>query len=229
MTTTPRGGGREAMIVATIDTLREGREVRVLEIAEAAGVSHSLIYRHFPDGGREELIAEAYARIYRTTVDEDLAALRQIEGTPEDFLAQVRELMLVVLSPARVPVRWGRLEALAAARTNPHLARRIESARTDMVEGLTDLLCSRWVVGRDRAEVRAFAILTLSLPLGLTAMLPVDVEAQESGVVADEWSRLVTSWLAGWPANVPHQGAVYTSNDDTANVTGVVSASTSSP
>lgn len=189
------------MIVATVDTLRQGREVRVLEIAEAAGVSHSLIYRHFPAGGREELVAEAYARIYRQTVDEDLAALEQIDGTSEDFLEKVRELMAVILSPARVPVRWGRLEALAAARTNPYLATRIETARNDMVEGLTDLLCARWAGDRTRTEVRAFAILTLSLPLGLTAMLPVEVDAEESEVVADEWSSLVASWLAGWPAN----------------------------
>lgn len=202
VTTTPRGSGREAMIVATIDTLREGREVRVLDIAEAAGVSHSLIYRHFPAGGREELIAEAYARIYRTTVDEDLAALRRIEGSPAEFLARVRQLMVVILSPDRVPVRWGRLEALAAARTNPHLAERIESARSDMVEGLTDVLCERWAEGRDRSEVRAFAMLTLSLPLGLTAMLPLEVDPAEREAVADEWSRLVANWLAGWPASV---------------------------
>lgn len=213
MTTTPRGEGREAMILATVDTLRAGREVRVLDIAEAAGVSHSLIYRHFPAGGREELIAEAYARIYRKTVDEDLAALRRIDGTDQEFLDRVRDLMMVVLSPERVPVRWGRLEALAAARTNPHLAERLESARADMVEGLTDLLYERWANGRDRAEVRAFAILTLSLPLGLTAMLPIEVDAEESQAVADEWSRLVASWLAGWPASSgahqrSHQGVL---------------------
>lgn len=190
------------MILATMDCLRQGREVRVLEIAEAAGVSHSLIYRHFPEGGREELIAEAYARVYRSTVDEDLAALNRINGRQEDLLAKVRELIMVVLSPARVPVRWGRLEALAAARTNHYLARRIESARTDLVEGLTDLLCARWA-DRDREEVRAFAILTLSLPLGLTAMLPVEFDAAESEAVADEWTRLVASWLAGWPASDP--------------------------
>ena len=217
------------MIVATIDTLREGREVRVLDIAEAAGVSHSLIYRHFPEGGRDELIAEAYGRIYRQTVDEDLAALNRIDGSPEEFLTRVHDLMMVVLSPARVPVRWGRLEALATARTNPYLARRIEAARTEMIEGLTDLLCARWARGRPREEVRAFAMLTLSLPLGLTAMLPIEVDPHESEVVAEEWSRLVASWLAGWPANSRLHGAVYTSIDDTATVTGVVSASTSSP
>lgn len=208
MTSTPRGGGREAMILATIETLRRGEDVRVLEVAEAAGVSHSLIYRHFPDGGREELIAEAYARIYSTLVEEDLEALRRIDGTPEEFLAQVRALLLVVLSPARVSARWGRLEALAAARTNPHLAQRIESARSDMVEGLTDILCGGWAIDRPRDEVRAFAILSLSLPLGLTAMLPMEVDAAEREAVADEWSRMMASWLAGWPTSSdPPQGA----------------------
>lgn len=217
------------MIAATVDSLRAGREVRVLEIAEAAGVSHSLIYRHFPHGGREELIAEAYARVYRQTVDADLAALSKINGTKEEFLAGVREIMMVVLSPARVPVRWGRLEALATARTNPYLAMRIEAARTEMVEGLTDLLYERWAGGRSRLEVRAFAMLTLSLPLGLTAMLPVEVDARDSESVVDEWSRLVESWLAGWPANNRLHGEVYTSIEETATVTGAVSASTSSP
>lgn len=195
VTSTPRGGGREAMIAATVETLREGREVRVLEIAETAGVSHSLIYRHFPDGGREELIAEAYARIFRGAVAEDLAQLQGFSGSREHLHAQLITLHTAILSAARAPQRWARLEALSAARTNAFLAERIESTKAELVDALTDQILATVDLSETPEQVREFCALVLGIPLGLTAMLPVEIDPDRVATLAHVWADLITDWL----------------------------------
>ena len=203
MTSTPRGGGREAMIAATVDTLREGREVRVLEIAETAGVSHSLIYRHFPEGGREELIAEAYARIFRGAVAEDLAQLRGFSGSQANLREQLVLLHNTVLAADRAPQRWARLEALSAARTNAYLAERIEATKAELVDALTDQILGTVELSATREQVREFCALVLGIPLGLTAMLPVEIEPDRVAVLSEVWADLVAEWLFARIGNTP--------------------------
>jgi len=184
------------MIQATIEVLRSGREVRVLEIAEAAGVSHSLIYRHFPDGGREELIAEAYARIFRGLTDEDIEAATGFSREPELLRQQLVGFYTQLLSPQRTPQRWARLEALAHARINSFVAERIEQTRRELVKHLTALYLqlSDWPFPRDRVE--AFATVMLSIPLGLTAMLPMELTELEIDQIAQTWAELTIGWLS---------------------------------
>ena len=178
------------MIAQAVEVLRAGREVRVLEIAQAAGVSHSLIYRHFPDGGREELIAEAYARMFRAHVDEDLETLAGFTSDPDELHAQFTALFIDVLSTDRAAHRWARLEALAQGRLNPYIEARINATKIELVRELAERLrtSSTWDI--EVTKLLAYATLMLSLPLGLTALAEPHATTAERAAIADVWATM---------------------------------------
>ena len=167
--TIKRGTGRQALIEATAKVLREGREVQVSEIAAEAGVSHTLVYRHFPEGGREELIAEAYAYLFRGLARDDTAELFDIldsQGPDPDAL---HEYAAKLLSPRRRDARSGRLLALSQALANDLVAERVEEARKELVGEFARRLRmydSRWTDD----EAQAAALYLLGIPLGLSAI-----------------------------------------------------------
>lgn len=185
-----RGTGRQALIEATAQVLREGREVQVSEIAAEAGVSHTLVYRHFPDGGREELIAEAYAHLFRGLARDDTDELFDIldrQGPDSDAL---HAYAVRLLSPRRRDARSGRLLALAQALANEAIADRVEEARQELVEEFARRLRmydSRWA----DEEARAAALYLLAIPLGLSAIGGRDLGA----VKRDEVARHMVSTL----------------------------------
>lgn len=195
MPSTPRGTGRAAMVQAAAESLLEGREVKVLEVAEAAGVGHTLIYRHFPDGGRDELVAEGYAQLFRGQVADDLKVLRNLSADPGERWQQVNRQYRALLSPARDRIRWARLEAIAKARTNPYIAERLEVARQDLIALAIDILTAIDTWNFDAIRTRAFATMMLAIPLGTTPMLGPEASTQDRNAVADLWTDVLLNWL----------------------------------
>lgn len=195
MPSPPRGSGRSAMVQAAADSLLAGREVKVLDIAEAAGVRHTLIYRHFPDGGRDELIAEAYAHIFRGQVASDLEVLRHLSADPNEQRQTVKRQYRTLLSPERDRMRWARLEAIAKARSNPYIAERLEAAREELLTLAVDVLTSISTWRLDPRRTRACAVIMLGVPLGVTPMLGPDASVAERNAVADLWTDMLMSWF----------------------------------
>lgn len=183
------------MIAAAVEVLRQGREVRVVEVAESAGVSHSLIYRHFPQGGREELIAEAYARIFRAAVMSDIEAVTQLEPDTKNLRPRLHGIYRQILSGARAKSRWARLEALAQSRRNAHAARRMDQTRAELLDGVAAALqrTAGWDISAERT--RAYALIALSVPLGFTAMVEPAADEAIRDQVADVWAAMTVAWL----------------------------------
>ncbi len=188
--TIKRGTGRQALIEATAKVLREGREVQVSEIAAEAGVSHTLVYRHFPEGGREELIAEAHAHLFRGLARDDtdeLFDLLDSQGPDPDAL---HGYAVRLLTPRRREARSGRLLALSQALANDLVAERVEEARQELIGEFARRLRmydSRWT----EEEAQAAALYLLAIPLGLSAIGGRDL----GSVKRDEVARHMVSTL----------------------------------
>lgn len=189
------GTGRQAIIDATADLLRDGKQVRLPDIAKAAGVSRTLIYRHFPDGGKDELVAEAFAQIFRGEVTSDVDIIGTWNADRADLRDRIIELNRQILSEQRLDIRWSRVEALAVMRSNPYVSTLMRTAQDEMIEMLTATLMGKSTWGHSEEQLRSFATITLSIPLGLTAMLPLDATDADIDRLAETWADISLAWL----------------------------------
>ncbi|MFM1965380.1 MAG: Bacterial regulatory protein tetR family [Actinomycetota bacterium] len=189
-----RGTGRQALIDVTADLLRSGGDVQIADVAARVGVSHTLIYRHFPEGGKDELLGEAYAEVFRGLASQDmteLIAVIQRKGISRDA---IRGFARKLLAPTRDEPRWARLEALAQVRTNAFAARRIEETRQQLLaESSMSLreLNPGW--SQDYAE--ALAVSLMAIPLGITAIGGTQLSRARRDVLADQWTDAVIALL----------------------------------
>ena len=189
-----RGDGRQALIEATAGVLIRGEDVQIKSIAETVGVSHTLIYRHFPEGGKEEMVAEAYAHIFQGLAKSDIDQLFDVLETPTSMRESVRDFMITILNPDRSEVRWARLEALAHTRTNPFVAERIEGARQALVEAFAIRL--RYLASElDEKTAEGISLIAQALPLGITAICGPTMSVEQRETVASLWSEAIVFLL----------------------------------
>lgn len=182
-----RGDGRQALIEATASVLGRGEEVQIKEIAATVGVSHTLVYRHFPEGGKDEMVAEAYAHLFRGVAQSDFDRLFMALTAPGPTRERIRDLVLAVLSPRRADVRWARLEALVRTRANPYVAKRIEGARQALIQGFADRL-REIEPGLPPETAVGLSLLAQSLPLGITAIGGPGLTRRQRETVAELWA-----------------------------------------
>ena len=189
-----RGDGRQALIEATADVLRRGEEVQIKSIAETAGVSHTLIYRHFPSGGKEEMVAEAYAHIFQALAQTDIDRLFTVLANPAPMRESVRDFMVTILDPGRAELRWARLEALAQTRTNPFVADRIEGARRAFIDAFATRL-RQLAPDLDERTAEGISLIAQALPLGITAIGGPTMNTRQRETVASLWSEAIVFLL----------------------------------
>jgi AcrR family transcriptional regulator len=189
----PRPVGRERLLLATEACLIAGLEPRVADICKAADVSAALIYKYFVD--RDDLIAEAYARIFKGLVASDLLAIAHFPTDLEELRIAISNQAKVIFSAERDVVRWARLEALAHARMNPGIAGRIEAARHELVSGLADAVMKFDGVKMGRAEAETLSVIALGIILGATAMSPERMDDEQRALIAEMWSTMVYTTL----------------------------------
>lgn len=182
-----RGTGRQALIDATVEVLRRGDEVQVKEVAAAVGVSHTLIYRHFPTGGKDELVAEAYAEIFRGLAHEDQAMLFALLDRGSLSRDECRRFFASILHPNRDGMRWSRLEVLSHSRTNPFVAQRIDAAREELVRTFAERLR---IVNPHLTATKALAIsmIAQAVPLGLAAITGDGLSKRQRLELIDVWT-----------------------------------------
>lgn len=214
-----RGTGRTALVEAAAAILLRGDEVRITDVAAAAGVSHTLIYRHFPAGGKDELVAEACALLFRGLADGDFEAFAELTSDPvisstfargpgspasrqqpsPEQLAVFRERLvefeMTLLNPRRTPIRMARLQALLQAQTNPFVAERVDAVRRALVHDLAALL-QRTFPDLTPADTTSLSILAQSMPLGVTAIAGGTISRAQRANLAAMWADMLISTLA---------------------------------
>lgn len=113
------------VLEAVSERLMRGDEIliRIPEICAATGVNYGSVYHHF--GSREGVIDAAYSMIFTRIIDEDVAALRQVNEsarTFEQYVAAIRPVLeRISAGEERVARRAIRSRIVAAATTRHDL------------------------------------------------------------------------------------------------------------
>ena len=163
---------RQRILEATIAAIDKGGEtaVRIIEVAEAAGVTQGLITYHFRT--RDQLIAEANTARFVATLNEDLSTMNQALAsikTRTDFLKLAEGLTKLLLTPERADARKRRLNALGFAIQSPHALEAIRETQTKVVDGISDIIrvAQERNIARQDLDARAMATVILSYAFGL--------------------------------------------------------------
>lgn len=129
----PREGSdtRRRLLDATIAVLAERGEsaVRLVEIAEAAGIRQPSIYHFFPN--REALILEAHREWYRRAVLDVVdifGALVSTSRSREEFVIGAQQSLRFAFDDERSRTRAIRIILFGKALTNPELLTEINDA-----------------------------------------------------------------------------------------------------
>lgn len=174
---------RRAQLVAAAVEVFNGRDpdqVSVEEVAEAAGVSRSLLYAYFGDRGG--LVAEVYLHTLRD-LDAELAKALDAGLTDEVQLRRVVRRYLVFARdneptwtlinragrmphPAVQEAREARLERIAGRWEDPATARFVAQA----VLGLLDAGARHWLDHRDRGIERTTTTLVTLIWSGIAGL-----------------------------------------------------------
>src|SRR5271155_2504378 len=115
----------QAVLDAVGERLMKADEslIRIPEICEATGVNYGSVYHHF--GSREGVIDAAYSMIFTRIIDEDVAALREVNESARTFQQYVDAIRPVLESVStgseRVERRAIRSRIVAAATTRDEL------------------------------------------------------------------------------------------------------------
>jgi AcrR family transcriptional regulator len=182
---------RDRLIAAAVQEFGEQGydRARVQDIARRAGLSTGAIYGNFRN--KADLLAEA--------VDHGLAAAARKLGEALDRGAASTDLLEMITTDLADPRRrtWAPLvsEALAAARRDDEVARRVHAALRKAEAKLTDLVELAQQDGSLTAEIdgAACARLVLCVSLGADVLTALDFESPDRG----SWTALMHRLFAG--------------------------------
>jgi AcrR family transcriptional regulator len=112
---------KEAIMLAAYDQVMQQGVVgfRLLDVADQANCSASLIYRYF--GDRDGLIKEVLGRIVEKHIDQWVNLKHEIQMSPNRDVTQILEKVPAPDSEQAKSIRWLRVQALAASTNNPDL------------------------------------------------------------------------------------------------------------
>lgn len=193
-------GGRPRPIDSRIRLLQAAIEVideqgdaalRVVKVAERAGVATGLINHHF--GGRDGLIAAAQAVRYSKFVSGDLNILSNLrdDATGPEIHAALFGLAQMILDTNLAERRLARASAIGAAHGREELREIVGTATTELMDRLTHLVKVGQQIGFFRTDLSARAVATLISSIGfglvladLDAKRPTDDQLLETLMVA---------------------------------------------
>ena len=186
-------GTRARLIDATIEVIatRGDAAVRMVEIAEAAGIKQPSIYYFFPN--REDLVVAAHRERYRRSVVEVLGRFEaEFAGATniDDFHAGALRALQFALSDERRAARAVRMALLSKALTNEELLREVNDEAHQGHLGLAKILERAQRAGWVRADVSP---LTLAVWVRSLIFGRLIVEMDDERYDRDEWTRLAIS------------------------------------
>jgi len=162
----------QTVLDAVIERLVHGDEslIRIPEICEATGVNYGSVYHHF--GSREGVIDAAYESMFIGLVNEDIAAIRNINETASSLQEYIEKMqpLLVALSAGedRSNRRARRVRIVAAAITRPELRKLVGEIQSSLSADLTALVRHGQDQGWIRSDIppNAIAVFFLALVFG---------------------------------------------------------------
>lgn len=190
---------RRRILEAAIEVIDgQGEEaVRVIDVAQRAGVSQGMVTYHF--GTRHNLVLEAQRERYAVALlgdaDATLASLEHITDV-ESVLAVGRQLTAALLSPERIVRRRARLNALGYAAGDTTAWESIRDSTTDAIDRLTaffEVLRGRGLL-REGIDPRSAATMVAAYSFGLV-MSDLDNRPPDSAHLANVIDRFQRSLL----------------------------------
>lgn len=188
---------RARVLEAAIALIEQKGEagLRVVEVAEQAGVSVASIYNYFTN--RDELVTAARVEQYLASVGADVERIGQVltqAQDPAEYISLMRDVSREASAADRADRRWRRAEVLGAARRRPELATRIGETQHQINRELTRIAR----LGQERGlldptlDPAALAVFVQAFTFGLVL---ADVDP---GLELDEesWLDVVTRFTA---------------------------------
>jgi len=177
---------------AAVQRLRDGRDVKVMEIAEELGTSPALV--HFYFGDRQHLVDEAWREILWAYVDDD--SKRVGEFAKDRDWDGVAALVRDVLSPERDAVHSAHVRAAGAGLSSDDLAASLREVHEGTVRNWVELLRRGIEAGsaETRFDLDAIATLIVAVPIGLAAVDP-DMEPARRKAIAEAYTAMLRSLL----------------------------------
>lgn len=188
---------RERVLAAAIELIDDKGEagLRVVDVADRAGVVPGSIYTHFAN--RDELVMAARVEQYLAAVGTDVerigAAVRDATDA-DDLVARMRSVSREASATDRADQRWRRAEILGAARRRPQLAARLGQSQ----HAVNQQLCAIAKVGQERGvldpslDPMALSLFVQAFTFGL---LLADVDP-ETELDPDAWLDVVSRFTS---------------------------------
>jgi AcrR family transcriptional regulator len=175
-----------------VKRLREGREVKVMDIAEELGTSPALV--HFYFGDRQHLVDEAWREILWAYVDDDA---ERVAGFAKDRdWDGVAALLREVLSEERDEVHSAHVRAAGEGIASADLGATLREVHEATIDHWVKLLRRSIEDGKAETSLALDAIATLivAVPIGLAAIDP-DMEPARRAAVAAAYTAMLRSVL----------------------------------
>ena len=175
-----------------VSRLKEGREVKVMDIAEELGTSPALV--HFYFGDRQHLVDEAWRQVLWAFVEDDAEEVaRFAEDRDWDGVAV---LVRSILSEERDATHSAHVRAAGEGIGSPDLAATLrevhESTITKWVELLRDSIAQGYA--ETSADLDALATLIVAVPIGLAAVNP-EMGPERRRAVAEAYTMMLRAVL----------------------------------
>jgi AcrR family transcriptional regulator len=195
-----------SILVAAREIIEESgpNNLRVSDVAERAGVAVGLLYHYFDD--RDVLIDSVREAQFLARIEADIADLARKVGPNELDTTAVLKVIIDDFSDPRSKkrrdFRLDRIEALAAARYNPELTKRLVQAQKRLSASIRATIEKAKADGILAPEVDAHALAFFLevLPLGTgLATVYADMPSQEA------WRNLLLRMLRSLAPHAPRR------------------------
>jgi len=182
-----------------VKRLKQGRDVKVMEIAEELGTSPALV--HFYFGDRQHLVDEAWRDILWAFVDDDAARVARFAKDRDwDGVAQ---LVRDILSLGRDATHSAHVRAAGEGMSSADLRATLREVHEATIDQWVDVLRQGIDAGQAETplDLDALATLIVAVPIGLAAVDP-DMEPARRQAVAKAYTAMLRAVLD--PDYSPH-------------------------